>query len=172
VTTASWYFTDWSSLWHVAATAACAWGGLVLLLRAGGKRTLAQFTVFDWAVTVAFGSILATTIVSSSVSLADGLVALAMLVGLQTAAAFLSTRFHGVERALTGEPALVALDGRLLRDTMNRLRVSEDQVLQAVRGSGHAALDEVAAVVLETTGALSVLEQRRADARALDGVSR
>lgn len=56
---------------------------LVVAIRAFGKRTLAQLNAFDFIVTVALGSTLATIILSSHVTWAVGAVALALLVLLQ-----------------------------------------------------------------------------------------
>jgi uncharacterized membrane protein YcaP (DUF421 family) len=48
-----------------------------------GKRTLSKLDAFDLIVTVALGSTLATVLLSRDVALAEGIVAFALLVGLQ-----------------------------------------------------------------------------------------
>jgi uncharacterized membrane protein YcaP (DUF421 family) len=67
-----------------------------------------------------------------------------------------SLRWRAVERAVKSEPVLL-YRGRFLAGSMRRARVTEDEVRQAARSSGHARLAEVEAVVLETDGTLSVL---------------
>ena len=53
---------------------------------------------------------------------------------------------------------------------MRRERVTAGEIRQAVRASGHGGLD-VAAVVLETDGTLSVIPRsQRGDGQALDDV--
>jgi uncharacterized membrane protein YcaP (DUF421 family) len=61
-----------------------------------------------------------------------------------------------VERVVRSEPVLLYRSG-FLPGPMRRARVTEDEVRQAARASGKASLDDVAAVVLETDGTLSVL---------------
>jgi uncharacterized membrane protein YcaP (DUF421 family) len=61
-----------------------------------------------------------------------------------------------VERLVKSEPVLVYHRG-FRSAAMARSRVTQDEVRQAARSSGHPSLDDVAAVVLETDGSLSVL---------------
>ena len=68
--------------------------------------------------------------------------------------AFKSDRF---ERLIKSEPALLYSGGTFNRKTMARERVTEREVLQAVRKSGSAGLDAVEAVILETDGTMSVI---------------
>jgi uncharacterized membrane protein YcaP (DUF421 family) len=154
---ASWYFDGWPRLWHIAASTGLLFAGLLILLRIGGKRTLARFTVFDWVVSVAFGSTMASAITSSSVSVADGLVAFASLVLLQTVVALISLFVPGGRSVITGDPTLLAYRGRLLHSRMKRQRVTEPELRQALRQQGFHNLDQVEAIVLETTGDITVL---------------
>jgi uncharacterized membrane protein YcaP (DUF421 family) len=150
------YFDGWTGLVRVVVVGTCAYVALLTLLRISGKRTLAKLNAFDFVVTVALGSTLATVLLSSSVALVEGVTALALLVGLQYAVAWASVRSRRVERLVKSEPTLLYRDG-FLREVMRRERVTEDEVKQAARGQGHANLGSVGAVVLETDGTLSFL---------------
>lgn len=55
-----------------------AYFALLLMLRASGTRTLSKMNAFDFVVTVAFGSTLATVMLSEDVALAEGGLALAL----------------------------------------------------------------------------------------------
>ena len=150
------FYDDWQGLVRVVVVGAAAYLALIALLRGSGKRTLAKLNAFDFVVTVALGSTLATVLLSSTVALAEGIVALALLVGLQYAVAWASSRSRRVERLVKSEPTLVYRDG-FLHGAMRRERVTSDELRQAARGQGHADLSEVSAIVLETDGTLSIL---------------
>jgi uncharacterized membrane protein YcaP (DUF421 family) len=47
------WFDSWADLARILAVGAGAYGGLVLVLRLSGKRTLAKLNAFDLVVTVA-----------------------------------------------------------------------------------------------------------------------
>jgi uncharacterized membrane protein YcaP (DUF421 family) len=149
-----------------------AYVGLVVLLRASGKRTLSKLNAFDFVVTVALGSTLATVLLSKDVSLAQGLLAFALLVLLQFLITWSSVRIRWVRNAVTGEPALLLYQGRVLGRALIRTRVTEDEVRAAVRSAGLTSLEEAQAVVLETDGSISVVKTAAsgADAGSLAGV--
>lgn len=141
----------------VALTAAAAYVALIAILRVSGKRTLTDMNAFDFIVTVALGSILASTIVSDSVSLADGLVALVTLVALQALIALIASRSKAFRGLVKSEPRLLLFKGRLLVDAIADERLSEAEVMAAARAAGAADLSDLHAVVLETNGELSVV---------------
>lgn len=152
------FFDGWTGLLRVLVVGTCAYAALLALLRVSGKRTLAKLNAFDFVVTVALGSTLATVLLSSSVALVEGVAALGLLVGLQYAVAWASSRSRRVERLVKSGPSLLYRSG-FLHDAMRRERVTVDEVRQAVRGQGHSDLGSVAAVVLETDGTLSFLSE-------------
>lgn len=152
---------------RVVVVGVCAYVALLLLLRASGKRTLAKLNAFDFVVTVALGSTLATVLLSSEVALAEGVLAMAVLVALQFLVAWLSVRSRRVEGLVKSEPTLLYRSG-FLHGSMRRMRVTEDEIRQAARATGKSGLDEVTAVVLETDGSLSILSEVPASLDAVD----
>lgn len=150
---------DISDLGTVLLTAVLAYAWLVLLLRISGKRTLSQLNAFDFIVTVALGSILASVILSSTVAWSEGAVALAALAALQFVSAWTSTRLDWVRKALTSQPTVLLRDGQMNTAAMLRERIDEDSLCAAVRSSGTGGLESIAAVILETDGTLSVIPQ-------------
>ncbi|SEQ86616.1 Uncharacterized membrane protein YcaP, DUF421 family [Lentzea xinjiangensis] len=150
-------FDSWTGLLRVVIVGICAYTALVLLLRLSGKRTLAKMNAFDLVVTVALGSTLATVLLTSDVALAEGVLALALLVGAQFAVAWTSVRLPLVRRTVKSSPTLLVWRGSLRDDVLRDQRVNRAEVLQAVRAQGLGGLDQVAAVVLETDGTFSVV---------------
>ena len=153
------FFDGWMTLGRTALIGALAYVALVLLLRISGKRTLSKMNAFDFVVTVALGSTLATVLLSSSVSLARGVLAFAVLIFLQFIITWLSTRSSAVRSLVKAEPTLLVHKGEFLRGAMKRERVTEEEVRAAMRSQGISAVEEVEAVVLETTSDISVVPQ-------------
>ena len=102
-------------------------------------------------------------ILSRDVSIPAGIVALAGLAVLQFVVTGLSVRFGRFGDLVKAEPALLFHDGRILHDRLRRDRVSEAELLAALRGRGIGAVAEVHAVVLETDGSFSVVRVRPED---------
>jgi uncharacterized membrane protein YcaP (DUF421 family) len=165
------FFTGWAGLLRVVVIGTLAYVGLVLLLRVSGKRTLSKMNAFDLVVTVALGSTLATVILSNDVALAEGVVAFALLIGLQFSITWLSVRSATVRRLVKAEPTLLFYQGAFLPDQLQRSRVLEAEVLAAIREQGIAALNEVEAVVLETDGSFAVVSRTDGLTTALRGLT-
>jgi uncharacterized membrane protein YcaP (DUF421 family) len=153
------WFDSWTELGRVFAVGAAAYVTLVAVLRVSGKRTLSKLNAYDFVVTVAFGSTLATILLNTSVSWADGAVALALLALLQLAFAWLGSRLPVVRSVVTARPSYLVKDGVLLERALKEQRVAVTEIDQAVRGTGTGSLESVAAVVLETDGTLSVISR-------------
>jgi uncharacterized membrane protein YcaP (DUF421 family) len=150
-------FNGWGSVMRTLIAGTAAYAALILLLRMSGKRTLAKMNAFDLVVTVALGSTLSTVIVSRSVPLVDGVVALALLIALQFAVAWTSVRIGSFEKAVKSAPSLLLFRGSLRQDELRRQRVSAEEIHAAVRSAGLADLGDAGAVVLETDGSFSVI---------------
>jgi uncharacterized membrane protein YcaP (DUF421 family) len=80
---------------------------------------------------------------------------------LQYAVAWLNVRSDRFRRFTKSEPRLVMHGGEFLRDAMAEERLTEDEVLAALRAGGVGQPGPDTAVVLETNGDLSVLRSPR-----------
>ncbi|WP_407290632.1 DUF421 domain-containing protein [Stutzerimonas zhaodongensis] len=160
------FFSGWSTLFRTLVIGVLAYINLIVLLRISGRRTLSKMNAFDLIVTVALGSTFATILLNRDVSLAEGTLALALLIGLQYLVTWTSVRVGWVRKLVTGEPAMLYYKGQMLKAAMRKARVTEDEVRSAVRSSGIAAIDDVEAVVLETDGSFSVVRKGSGDSRS------
>ena len=81
------------------------------------------------------------------------------LAALQFVVAWASAHVPGARAAVTARPVALVISGELQHEQLRRNRLSESEVLQAVRSTGSGDLSDVAAVVLETNGSISVIPQ-------------
>jgi len=153
------FFTNWTSILRTLLVGAAAYAGLIVLLRLSGKRTLTKMNAFDLVVTVALGSTLATVLLNKSVALADGLAAFALLIFLQYGLTWLSVRSKVVSQLIKSEPTLLVYEGQLLPAALRSERVTEAEILAALRAQGLKSVADAAAVILETGGDLSILKK-------------
>lgn len=152
------FFNDWQTLGRTLVVGVLAYVTLIVLLRVSGKRTLSKMNAFDFIVTIALGSTLATILLSRDVALAEGVLALALLIGLQFVITWLSVRSSAVRHLVKDNPALLFYRGEFLHEALRRERVTESEVVAAARQSGVATLDDLDAVVLETDGSMTVMQ--------------
>ncbi len=166
------WFDTWTDISRVLLVGAAAYFTLVAVLRVSGKRTLAKLNAFDLVVTVAVGSTLATILLNSDVSYVEGVTAFALLAALQFLAATISSRLDVGRKVVTARPTLLVSQGLFHDDALRRQRVGVDEIRQAVRSSGNGDVSQVAAVVLESDGSLSVITRDKiGDWSALSGLA-
>lgn len=155
------FFQDWEGIVRTVIVGFLAYVVLVIFLRVSGKRTLAKLNAFDLVVTVALGSTLSAIVLQESVALAEGAVALALLVAAQFAVTFTSVRSASFADLVRSEPSLLAKDGRYCEATMRRERITKEEALSAVRSSGGHQIEGVATLILESDGSMSVALAKR-----------
>ncbi len=153
------FFSDWQSLLRITISSVLGYIALVVILRISGKRSLSKMNSFDFIVTIAIGSTLATVILDKSLSLAEGILAFGLLILLQFIITYFSARSKSVSNWIKSSPTLMAYNGELLKENMLAERIDEDEVWAVLREKGYSSLNEASAVVLETNGSLTVIDE-------------
>ncbi len=161
------WFDGWDALLQVVVFAPIVYVFLIASHRLVGKRAASKMNNFDWIVTVAIGAITGTTVLSEGVSLVEGLAAVAILLGFQSAVTWAAARWRPFRQVVYAQPCLLFYEGVYLHDAMNRERINRNEIDAAAREGGHRSIDEVAAVVLEANGSLSVLPAPDGEATGL-----
>lgn len=164
------FFDSWSVLARTLVIGVLAYAVLIVWLRVSGKRTLSKWNAFDFIITIALGSTLASMVTSRNVALAQGVVAFTVLIGLQFVITWASVRAGIVQRLVKASPTLLLLDGCIVEQALCRQRVTESELRAAARLHGHTSLASLHAVVLETNGKLSVIARREQRADAMQDV--
>lgn len=136
-----------------------AYIAVVAMIRISGKRTLAKLNAFDLIVTVALGSTLASSILTKTTPLLEGLTAFATLIAMQWVVAWLSVRSQRLAGLVRSESTLLMHKGEILHRALRRERVTEDELLTVIRTSPANTPENVEAVILETDGTFSVIQR-------------
>jgi uncharacterized membrane protein YcaP (DUF421 family) len=166
------WFDSWESLGRTFIISITAYVALIVLLRISGKRTLSKMNAFDFIVTIALGSTLATVLLNKSVSLADGVLAMALLIFLQYAITWLSVRSSTINQLVKSTPSLLVYKGKMQHQVLRKQRIAEDEIQAFLRENDVASIDEAEAIVLETDGSLSLLKKKdRASLEVLSNLS-
>ncbi len=157
-----WFLSNSETLGYIGLSAIGIYITVILLTRIFGKRSFSKMSSFDFAGTIAIGSIIASTLLSSTVSLMEGIVGLSAIYLLQGLVAF--ARKSKSFRAMVDNAPLLLMDGKeILWDNLKKANVTEDDLRAKLREANVIELDEVFAVVFETTGDISVLHSAQAN---------
>lgn len=153
----------------VLSLIALSW--LMVLIRFNGLRALSKMTNFDFVMTVALGSLLAGAGQASEwSSLWQIFAAITGLFAAQYLAAKLRKSSDRAEDAIGNSPCLLMRDGQFDEDALKANRVTQSDLRAKLREANVLSLDQVRAVVLETTGDVSVLHGDELDWILCEGV--
>ena len=148
---------------------------VILLTRLSGKRSFSKMSSFDFASTIAIGSIIASGILLEDISPSVTIVALTAIFLLQTIIAYLR-RFESVHKIIDNQPLLLMDGSTILFENLEKARVTEDDLRAKLRASNVLRLSDVRAVVFESTGDLTILHDTdntlEVDNYLLNGVKR
>lgn len=165
-----WFTTNNTTLLAIILTASGIYIALVLLTRLSGKRSFSKMSSFDFAITVAIGSILASTILSKSVALQDGIIGLLILYIIQISVAY-GRRWETIRKLTDNKPTLLMKNGEILENNLKKCKVTISDLKAKLREANVIQISEVKAVVFESTGDISVLhgsEDKKVDDWLLD----
>lgn len=144
---------------------------IILLVRIVGLRSFSKMTNFDFVMTIAMGSLLANVSQSQQWSgFVQTLTAMASLFAVQYSMSRLRRWSQQIDRLVQNTPVLLMKDGVILRDALRATRVAEEDLIAKLREANALDLSSIRAVVLETTGNISVLHGDRIDEVLFKGV--
>lgn len=161
----AWLGMAWQEAVMVLVSVAVLYAAVIGLTRLMGLRSFAKMSAFDFATTVAIGSLFGTAIATRDPSVAVALVAFAGLYAGQKTMALVRKRVPDAQKLIDNEPLLLMDGPEILHENLRRANVTEDDLRAKLREANVLRWDQVRAVVLETTGQISVLHSDDPDTR-------
>lgn len=151
----------------VVAIAAAVYASIFIAVRLAGRRTVSQMSAFDVIVTVAIGSLVATTVLSKDVGYARGMTGMITLLTVQQIVAVIRQRFPAAAGILDFEPQRLYEGGQLeLRHDPLSAQITQSELRGKLREQGVRSLDDVQVVILEPSGKISVLASQKGQGSA------
>jgi uncharacterized membrane protein YcaP (DUF421 family) len=152
----SWLISPWSDLAVVAAKAALMYATALIGLRLAERRTLAQWTIIDFAAAVAVGAIVGRTAIAQSQSYAMGAVALVTIIVVHRLASLL--RFRPLLGKLADHRVRVLVaDGQVRQHQLRLCGLTDNDLSAELRQRGVFDLNDLKYVLYEAKGGLSVV---------------
>ena len=130
---------------------------IMIITRIFGLRTFAKMSSFDFASTIAVGSILASIVINKNQSILKGILALACIIGFQTLFSFLVRKNSWFKKVFTNKPKMLMKDGEIFYDNLKSCNIGVSDLMGKLREANVHKLSEVQAVIFESTGDISVL---------------
>ena len=128
----------------------------VVGLRTAQRRTLGELDVHDLVATVATGAILGRTVTAHGTSFLTGACALVVILSAHRVLTVLQ-RMGVADRLLTRRPIALVAGGHVRHEGVARAQLSQRDLDRVLRQAGVADVTQVAAVLYEERGAVTVV---------------
>lgn len=130
----------------------------LLAMRLLGQRILTGMTSFDIAAALVFGAVVGRSAIGPWPTLSAGIIALATLLALQATVGQVTHTRRG-NKIFNNSAVLLMAGARVLENHMNASHVTRAELYSRLRAAGVRNDDEIAAVILEPNGQLSILKR-------------
>jgi uncharacterized membrane protein YcaP (DUF421 family) len=155
---------DWLDLsipwWEIVLRGTIVFFVLLALLRLAGKRTVGEFTPFDLLVLVLLGDALQGSMIAGDQSLAGGFILTLTLLGWDKLTGWVTARSRVLTRWVEGKPVVLARNGHIYGDALERCKLSIDDLQEAMRNADCGAITNVRLAMLEKDGKISVVTRK------------
>ncbi len=134
---------------------------LLAAIRVFGRRELGQLTAFDLIVLLTLSNILQNAMIGNDNSLLGGVIGAVVLLGVNFGVAWAVFRSRRLERLIEGAPKILIHDGVVQRDAMASEKLTEMDLVSAVRREGLERIEDVRLAVAEPNGLISVIPKAK-----------
>ncbi|MGV3598769.1 MAG: DUF421 domain-containing protein [Bacteroidota bacterium] len=127
--------------------------GMIIL----GKRELSQLSIIDLVFILLISNSVQNSMVGENTSLAGGIISGGVLFLLNYILKLLKFRFPMLNKLIQGEPVMLIYEGKLQKNNLDKVKMTEDELMTAIREHGLHGFYEVELAVFETDGNVSVI---------------
>ena len=133
---------------------------LVVSLRLGGKRELAQLNPFDLVVLLTLSNTVQNAIIGDDNSVTGGLIGAAALLAVNALVVRFLYKHRKLDEIVEGSPDILMEDGKVRTRHLRRELISVSQLEAAARRQGFASLADVRQCILEPGGTLCFIGKK------------
>ncbi|WP_406946009.1 YetF domain-containing protein [Halobacillus sp. SY10] len=133
---------------------------LLILARLMGRKEISQMTFFNFISAISIGTIGASLAIDSTLSVRNGLIALAVWSAFTILMGVLDIKSISARKTLDGEPIILIKKGKILEEEMKKTRLDLDELNVLLRKKNVFSVADVDYAIFETDGTLSVLQKQ------------
>lgn len=128
---------------------------IIIAMRLMGKRQIGELSPSDLVITILISELAAIPMQDVTVPLFAGLVPIITLVSVEIITSYACLKSRRIRRMFNGRGAVIIRSGKLDRQKMHDMRLTTDEVLEALRQNNIASPADLKYAVIEPSGQLS-----------------
>ncbi|MDE5964648.1 MAG: DUF421 domain-containing protein, partial [Eubacterium sp.] len=130
---------------------------IIIAVRLMGKRQVGELKPHELVITILISAIAVIPLEENSMPLANCLVPILLFVSLEIIMSVISMKSLWFRNLLQGRPIFIIRQGKLDQKKLKQLRLTMDDVVDALRQKDIFDISQVEDAVIETNGSISVL---------------
>jgi len=133
---------------------------LVVGLRLGGKRELAQINPFDLVVLLTLSNTVQNAIIGNDNSVSGGILGATTLLAINWIVVRVIYRNRKLGRFIEGRADILMSGGKVQKDHLDREMITKEELLAAAHKQGIGSLHEVERCLLEPNGTITFIQKQ------------
>lgn len=130
---------------------------IIIAVRLMGKRQVGELKPHELVITILISAVAVIPLEENSMPLANCLVPILLFVSLEILMSVISMKSLWFRNILQGRPIFIIRQGKLDQKKLKQLRLTMDDVVDALRQKDIFDISQVEDAVIETNGSISVL---------------
>lgn len=142
---------------HIIVSSISVYLFVIVAIRLFGKKELSQLSVIDLVFVLLISNSVQNAMVGSNATLVGGLVAAGALFITNYIFKLFLYRYPKFSKLVQGEAVMLIYNGNLSHKNIVKAKLTEDEIMEAIREHGVSRIEDVDLAMLEVDGNISVL---------------
>lgn len=130
---------------------------ILFVFRLMGKRQIGQMQPFELVLTLIIADLATIPVAQTSIPLVHGVIPLLTLLVVHYFITIICQKSNKIDKFINGTPIIVMTPDGINYQAMSSLNISIEDLIEGIRGKGFFSLDEVAYIIVETTGTINCM---------------
>ena len=130
---------------------------LFIVTKIIGKKQVSELSLFDYVIGISIGNFTAEMTMDLDGQYINGVVAMFTFGFSALIVSFGSIKSIWIRRLVMGVPTVIVEDGKILVESMKKVNIDINDLLEQARNNGYFDLEEIAYAIMEANGKISFL---------------
>ncbi len=134
---------------------------VITALRLMGKKQIGQLEPSELAIAIMISEIASIPLATNDTPLLNGIIPIFVLAATEIVLSVIILKSKTIRKLVVGHPTIIVKDGKILEDSLRKLRYTTDDLLIEMRTNGISDFDEISYAILETNGQVSFILNKK-----------
>lgn len=146
-----------TTLFVVIVRTAILYSLVVLVMRLMGKRQLGELQPYELVITIMISDLASLPMQDTRLPLLLGIIPIITMLIMQIFVSEIQLRSEKIRSIIDGKPSILLRNGKIDTKALREQRINIDDLMEELRVNGYFNIDDIAYVILENNGQISVI---------------